>query len=88
MGPLDFAGLVAATIIFVWSTLFERVRAFWPLFLKCPMCTGLWIGAVGSILRRGIHAPALDHFYSATIVSVLSFFMYLVLHRLERPLLK
>jgi len=87
MSLLDFAGLVAATIIFVWSTLFERVRAIWPLFLKCPMCTGFWVGAGGSVLRRGLHADLLDHFFTATVVSVLAFATYLVLHRLERPLL-
>ncbi len=88
MSPLDFAGLVAATIIFVWSPLFERVHAIWPRFLKCAMCTGFWIGLGGSLLRRGLHADRYDHFFTATAVSVLSFFTYLALRRLERPLLK
>jgi len=84
---LDFAGLVATTIIFVWSTLFERVRDIWPKFFGCPMCTGFWIGLGGSLLRQGIHVHPLDHFFAATVVSTLSFATYLVLHRLEKPLL-
>ena len=89
MSPFDFAGLVAATIIFVWSTLFERVRGLWPTFFRCPMCTGFWIGLGGSLLRRGPRADLwLDHFFTATIVSVAAFVTYLVLHRLEKPLLK
>jgi hypothetical protein len=84
----DFAGLVCATVIFVWSTLFERVRALWPTFFGCPMCAGFWTGLGGSIARRGWHTHPLDHFYFATCVSISAFGLYLALKRLEKPLLK
>ncbi len=88
MSVLDFIGLVATTIIFVWSSLFEKVRAIYPKMLKCAMCCGFWIGLGGSLIRRGLYADRLDHFYTATAVSLLSFATFLILERIELPLIK
>ena len=85
----EIAGFVAATIIFVWSDLFLRIRTAWPKFLNCPMCVGFWVGFGGSILERGIHPDIwMNHFFQGTIVSILSFATYLILKRLEKPLIE
>lgn len=83
-----FAGLVSITIIFVKSTLFARVRRIYPTFLECALCAGFWIGLFGSIAWNPgtltLH-DGLSHFFAASIVSVLSLVIALVLHRLDGP---
>jgi hypothetical protein len=84
---LAFAGLVSATIIFVKSTLFAKIRSVYPTFLSCALCVGFWIGLFGSIFWRDREAltlhVALTHFFTACIVSVLSMTCALILHRLD-----
>lgn len=63
----ECAGLACATVIFVWSPLFTRVRALWPDFLGCAMCVGFWVGLAGT-----------RHFLGACLVSVLAWLVYLV----------
>ena len=71
MSPLEFFGLACATVIFVWSPLFARLRAWRPGFLECAMCLGFWIGLFGSV---ALHPRAgVAHFFIATSVAVTAF---------------
>lgn len=70
----EYAGLAAATVIFVWSPLFGWARRRLAV-LGCAMCVGVWVGAAGSFwLTRtaGLHT-LLD----AAIVGVSAWLVYL-----------
>jgi hypothetical protein len=72
----SYLGLVAATVIFVWSPLFRRFRDLCPEFLGCAMCMGFWSGFVGSVsLTRHL---GLESFLDACVVSVGAWLVYLV----------
>ena len=77
---LDLLGLVGATIIFTWSTLFARIREIYPTFLKCPLCVGFWVGLAGAALR---HENFLNAFLTGAGVSLLAFTTHLVLEKLQ-----
>lgn len=46
---------VALTLVFVRGTLFKSLRdsgpALWRELANCPLCIGVWIGAVWSLLQ-------------------------------------
>jgi hypothetical protein len=52
VSPIEFAGLVGATVILTRGSIFARVRALWPALLACPLCAGFWIGLGGAMLLR------------------------------------
>lgn len=85
---MDLIGLVGATIIFTWSTLFEKVRNLYQPFqgfFKCSLCIGFWVGILGGVLRKKSFP---DIFFTGTTVSLLSFATYLSLLRLQGITLK
>lgn len=76
----DIIGLVGATLIFTWSSLFDGVREIYPKMLKCSMCVGFWVGIFGGIARQ---KDVVDTFLLGTTVSIVSFITYLILLRLQ-----
>lgn len=80
---MHLLGLIGATIIFTWSTLFEKVRAIYPKFLRCSMCVGFWVGCLGIFLDGKPH-EVYEAFLNGTTVSLLSFTTYLILTRLQK----
>lgn len=55
---MTFLGLLGATIIFTWSPLFARIRAWFPAMLECAMCVGFWVGVFGWLYQHGVPARA------------------------------
>jgi hypothetical protein len=83
MPIVAYTGLVGATIIFVWSPIFTRVRSWYPKMLACAMCVGFWVGLLGSIAELGRVVSPLSHFLAACAVSLLAFAVHLVLEWLD-----
>lgn len=88
MFVMDILALIGATIILTWSPLFGFFHRLYPKFFECAMCTGFWIGLMGSFVRRADHMPLLDHLFSGFAVSLLAFATSLILERIQLPLLK
>jgi hypothetical protein len=40
--------LVGLTLVVVRGSLFARVRSVWPSLFGCAMCSGFWVGALGT----------------------------------------
>jgi len=82
MPPVAYTGLVGATIIFVWSPLFAKVRSLYPAMLSCAMCVGFWVGLLGSLAELGWSAP-IAHFFVACTVSLAAYATHLALDWLD-----
>lgn len=66
--------LIGTTLIVVESTLFKPIRKFWPDFLECSQCVGMWVGAaagLSGIVRLGYNR-CLDAFIVGAATSFLS----------------
>lgn len=61
---------VAITIVFIRGTLFDPLRErgpeFWRDLVKCPLCSGVWIGAGYLLATLGV-----EHLASPTLRDVL-----------------
>ena len=75
----EVLGLSGITLILVWSPLFAWARrGFLKPLLTCAMCTGWWVGILGSLALRGIHAPDLPQsMIEAGAVSIAAHVLYL-----------
>ena len=92
----------AITIVFVRGSIFERVRdhgpQFWQTLAGCPLCAGVWIGFIWSLLNR-FRSPsgslenlrlewvsvALDTLAVGALTGTIAFFAAVVLNLLEDP---
>jgi hypothetical protein len=49
---LQLASLVGVTIIICRGTIFLRLQRAWPVFFRCPLCVGFWVGALAEAVRH------------------------------------
>lgn len=84
--PLEtYLGLIGATIVFCRGTIFAPIRVWWPAFLQCPLCIGVWVGLSYSLYVRGLIdvKSVVTHIMLGASVGLLSYLTYLVIEFLD-----
>lgn len=57
---MNWAVLLAAvgfTTVLTQSVITRRIRALWPALLECPMCSGVWVGAIVGLVETWAKFP-------------------------------
>jgi hypothetical protein len=71
--PSLLFALAGVTIIVTRGTIFGRLQAAWPVFFRCALCVGFWVGAFALLYwRRAAERPS-DFLLDGATVALLSF---------------
>ncbi len=89
MSVLHFSGAVGMVLVLVVGKIAAPVRSIYPPLLGCAMCSGFWVGLfVGFFVEfRGqeMFPRCLSAVFYGFAVSVVSYTLYAVLHRMGLP---